>query len=51
MNAEQFRGRLQTDEVGDERAPVAALGDESGVAEALHQFDPGACDVLGAQRL
>ena len=31
--------------LGDERAPVAALRDESRVSEALHQHDPGARDA------
>ena len=41
-------GRLRTDHVGDLRAPVAALRDPAGVAESLHQLDPGVRDVDGA---
>ena len=46
MNAEQFRGCVRAHLFGDDRAPIAALRHELRVAEALHQHDPRACDVL-----
>ena len=39
--------RLARHRAGDRGAPVAALGDIAGVAEALHQLRPGAGDALG----
>ncbi len=47
MNAEQFRSRLHTHLFGDDRTPIAALRHKLGVSQALHQHDPGTCDVGG----
>ena len=48
VDGEQFRRRLHAHQIGDQRAPIAALRHELRVAEALHQLGPGACDALGA---
>ena len=45
VDAEQSRRRLQRHLLGDGIPPVAALGHVAGVAEALHQHDPGARDA------
>ena len=47
VDAEQSCGRLARHRAGDGSAPVAALGDIAGVAEALHQLRPGSRDVVG----
>ncbi len=47
VDAEQSCRRLARHRVGDGGAPVAALGDVAGVAEALHQLRPGSRDVVG----
>jgi hypothetical protein len=47
VNAEQFRRGLNPHRLRDGRAPVAALRHEPGVAEALHQHDPGPGDAGG----
>ena len=48
VDAEQACRRLARHRAGDGRAPVAALGDVAGVAEALHQLRPGSRDAVGA---
>src|SRR5262249_47001115 len=40
-------GLLARHGAGDRRAPVAALSDVAGVAEALHQHRPGAPNAVG----
>ena len=45
MDAEQPLGCLAAHRVGDGGAHVAALGDVTGVAEAVHQLRPGARDA------
>ncbi len=47
VDAEQLRGGLLTHLLCDRRTPVAALGYEPVVAEALHQYDPGTGDAGG----
>ncbi len=47
VDAEQSWRRLARHRAGDGGAPVAALGDIAGVAEALHQLRPGAGDAVG----
>ena len=47
MDAEQAIGGQASHRVGDAGALVAALGDVAGVAEAVHQLGPGACDAAG----
>ena len=41
MDADQLGRRQLRHLVGDERTPIAALGREPAVPEALHQLDPG----------
>ena len=46
VNAEQLRRRLQAHLIHDHCAPITTLRDEFRVAQALHQHDPGARNVL-----
>jgi len=48
VNAEQLRRCLVPHHIRDRPAPVAALRRELGVAEALHEHDPGASRHLKA---
>jgi hypothetical protein len=41
VDAEQALGSLAGHRVGDDGAPVAALGEVAGVADAAHQLRPG----------
>jgi hypothetical protein len=45
VDAEQPLGRVAADRIGDGGAHVAALGDITGVAEAMHQLRPGLRDA------
>ena len=45
VNAEQFRRRLFGHHIRDIPAPIAALRDKLRVSKALHQHDPGPCDM------
>ncbi len=47
MNAEQLRRRMPVDDIDDDRAPVTVRRHEFRVAEALHEHDPCARDVVG----
>src|SRR5258705_5119043 len=47
VNGEQFRRRLYAHQVGDKRAPIAALRHKLCVSKALHQHDPGTRDAVG----
>jgi hypothetical protein len=47
VDAEPLGRRLDAHRLRDGRPPVAALGHEPAVAEALHQVYPGACGALG----
>jgi hypothetical protein len=44
VDAEQPRGCLAAQVVGDDRADVATLGDVAAIAETAHQLRPGARD-------
>src|SRR5215470_13833648 len=46
MDAEQSCGSLARHRARNRRAPVSALRDVAGIAEALHQFGPGARDAV-----
>ena len=45
MNAEQFWSRIYAHLIDDERTPIAALRYKLLVPKALHQHNPGACNV------
>ena len=47
VNAEQPFSLLARHRAGDGSAPIAALRNVAGVAEALHQFRPGSRDTVG----
>ena len=48
VHADQLRRGVDGHHVGDDRAPVAALGHEPGVAQAPHQLGPGPGDAVRA---
>jgi hypothetical protein len=45
VDPEQPRGRLDAHRLRDRPSPIAALRHELGVAEALHELDPGTRDA------
>jgi hypothetical protein len=47
VDTEQSLECLYAHRLGDRRTPIAALGDVSGVSQAVHQDGPSACDADG----